>query len=416
MVVDYKEPVKVLRWSARMPFDQLSIFTAIGLSSAALALTLFMSWLVGRSDSYLLTWSIGLAVIVAGVVAFVGFGSAFDADLLLAAFILLIGGFGLIYAGTLQFCSEQARWKRATAASAIGLLPTVAAFAFGYSGTGTMAANLGIALLLALTGLQYVAARAETPLLMVANATLYFITAVSFVACAYELAWHGQYILEAQPANWAEQVNSFVVIVGLTGIGALSLTIHQIRIANRHRSEARRDPLTGLRNRRGLFDDYADDAAGETTIVVMDLDYFKAINDRFGHAAGDRVLRAFAEIVLSNIRPDDIAGRLGGEEFCILSNAPVSVAAAMAERIRSELAAKPFMTPSGIMQATVSAGIAVRSGEPETLQALLDRADVALYQAKEAGRNRIEISGLYRPVPARADASANSGDLAPRLM
>jgi diguanylate cyclase (GGDEF)-like protein len=399
-----------------MPFDQLSIFAAIGLSSAALALTLFMSWMVERSDAYLLTWSIGFVVIVGGVLAFVGFGAAFDADLLLVSFILLICGFGLVYAGTIQFCSEQTRWKHAAAATAIGLLPTVMAFALGYSGSGTIAGNLGIALLLALTGQQYWSARAETPLLMAANATLFRLTALSFVACGFELARHGQYVLQARPNNWAEQVNSLVIIVGLTGMGALSLTIHQIRIANRHRSEARRDPLTGLRNRRGLFDDYPDDAAGDTTVIVMDLDHFKAINDRFGHAAGDRVLRAFAEIILSNIRSSDVAGRLGGEEFCILSDATTAAAAAMAERIRSDLEAKPFMTPSGIMQATVSAGIAIGSDEPESLQALLDRADVALYQAKESGRNRVQISGLYRATPGSADASANSGDLAPRLM
>lgn len=399
-----------------MPFDQLSIFAAIGLSSGALALTLFMSWLVGRSDSYLLTWSIGLAVIVAGVLAFVGFGAAFDADLLLVSFTLLICGFGLVYAGTIQFCCERSRWKQAAAASAIGLLPTVAAFALGYSGTGTMAGNLAIALLLTLTGQQYWSARAETPLLMGANATLYFITAASFVACGFELARHGQYVLEARPDNWAEQINSLVIIVGLTGMGALSLTIHQIRIANRHRSEAMRDPLTGLRNRRGLFDDYPEDTSGETTVIVMDLDHFKAINDRFGHAAGDRVLRAFAEIILSNIRPSDIAGRLGGEEFCILSNITTAAAAAMAERIRSDLEAKPFMTPSGIMQATVSAGIAVRSDESESLQELLDRADAALYQAKEAGRNRLQISGPHYIDPGASGAAANSGDLAARLM
>lgn len=378
-----------------MPFDQSSIFAAIGLSSAALALTLFMSWIVGRSDTYLLTWSIGLAVIVAGVLAFAGFGAAYDAGLQLLSFILLIGGFGLVYAGTIQFCSEQTRWKQAAAACMIGLLPTVTAFALGYSGTGTIAANLGIAVLLGLTGQQYWSARAETPLLMVANATLYFITAVSFVACAFELARQGQYILDARPANWAEQVNSFAIIVGLTGIGALSLTIHQIRIANRHRSDSMRDPLTGLRNRRGLFDDYSGDVALEVTVVVMDLDHFKAINDRFGHAAGDRVLQAFADIILTNIRFGDIAGRLGGEEFCILlANSTMAAAAAMTERIRSRLEAKAFMTPEGVMKATVSAGIAVRSRPPESLQVLLDRADVALYQAKKAGRNRIHMSDM----------------------
>ena len=378
-----------------MLFDQSSIFAAIGFSSAALALTLLMSWLVGRSDTYLLTWSIGLAVLVAGVLAFAGFGPAFDAGLLLVSFVLLIGGFGLVYAGTIQFCTEQTRWKQAAAASVIGLLPTVAAFALGYTGTGTIAANLGIALLLALTGRQYWSARAETPLLMVANATLYFITALSFVACAYELARQGQFILDARPANWAEQVNAFVIIVGLTGIGALSLTIHQIRIANRHRSDSMRDPLTGLRNRRGLFDNYPDEMAVEATVVVMDLDHFKKINDRFGHAAGDLVLQAFADIVLSNIRAGDVAGRLGGEEFCILlTDTTAAAAVAMAERIRARLEAQAMMTPQGEIRATVSAGIAVRSRRPESLQALLDRADMALYQAKKSGRNRVHMSDV----------------------
>ncbi|MDB5653130.1 MAG: hypothetical protein JWQ94_743 [Tardiphaga sp.] len=379
-----------------MPFDQLSIFAAIGLSSAALALTLFMSWLAGRSDTYLLTWSIGLAVIVAGVLVFAGFGAAYDAGLQLLSFVLLISGFGLVYAGATQFCSGRTQHSHAAVAVAIGLLPTVAGFALGYSGVGTIAANLAIGLLLALIGQQYWASRAEAPLLMAANATLYFITAVSFVACGFELARHGQFILGARPSNWAEQANSLVIIVGLTGIGALSLTIHQIRIANRHRTEAMRDPLTGLRNRRGLLDACPDDAGGDATVVVMDLDHFKAINDRFGHAAGDRVLRAFAEIILSNIRPSDIAARLGGEEFCVvLFNCTPAAAAAMAERIRSHLEAKAFMTPAGAIRATVSAGIAVRLNEPESLQALLERADAALYQAKESGRNRIYISGLH---------------------
>ena len=375
-----------------MPLDQLSIFSAIGLSSAALALTLFMSWMVGRSDTYLLTWSIGLAIIVAGVMVFTGSSDSYDPGAQLLSFLLLISGFGLVYAGSAQFCSERTHWRQAIVATAVGLLPTLAAFALGYSGTGTMAANLAIGLLLALTAHQYWMARAETPLMM-ANATLYVITALSFAACSYVLAEHGQFVLEARPANWAEQLNAIVIIIGLTGIGALSLTIHQARIANRHRSEAMTDPLTGLRNRRGLFDGCADEIGVDAAVVVLDLDHFKAINDRFGHAAGDRVLRAFAEVILSNIRSDDIAARLGGEEFCILLSTS-DAAASMAERIRSHLEAKTFVTPQGAIQATVSAGIAVRSPDGETLQALLERADVALYQAKESGRNRIQISVL----------------------
>lgn len=371
-----------------------SIFVAIGLSSAALALTLLANWIVARSESYLLTWSGGLAVIVLAVLLYAGF-TQYDPGLQLAAFVLMNVGFGLIYAGSAEFCSGRPHWVRAGIASIGGLIPVVVAFGFGLTGTGTMFANFGAALLIALTARQYWLERAEARLLMVANATLYLVTAASFAACGFVLLHNGQYVLTERPANWAEDFNSLMVIVGLTGIGALSLTINQIRIANRHKSDAMTDPLTGLLNRRALFGGRPDVTPSGTAIVVMDLDHFKAINDRFGHAAGDRVLRGFAEVIFSNIRADDMAARLGGEEFCIvLSASSPKAVAAVAERIRSTLEAKLFPTAIGPIRATVSVGIAIRTSEPETLQALLGRADQALYEAKAAGRNRVHTSDI----------------------
>jgi diguanylate cyclase (GGDEF)-like protein len=176
----------------------------------------------------------------------------------------------------------------------------------------------------------------------------------------------------------------------------LSLTINQIRTTNRHKSEAMTDPLTGLLNRRALFEDRAQAVPPNTAILLMDLDHFKAINDKFGHAAGDRVLRVFAEVIFSNIRAHDVAARLGGEEFCILmsSSSPKS-AAAVAERVRATLEGLAFQTPDGTINATVSVGVAIRSTNPETLQALLNRADAALYRAKADGRNRVHISDFH---------------------
>jgi diguanylate cyclase (GGDEF)-like protein len=378
-----------------MLLDQFSIFAAIGLSSAALALTLLATWILARSETYLLTWSIGLSTTVAAVIIYAGF-EQYDPMLQLAAFVLLLIGFGLIYAGTAQFCSNQSHWVAAGLVTTIGLVPTAISFALGYTGTGTMTANFGTGLLIALSAAQYWRARAEAPLLMVANALLYLVTAASFVACGVELWRTGQFVLTDRPMNWAEQFNSLMVIVGLTGIGTLSLTINQIRTANRHKSDAMTDPLTGLLNRRALFGETATETASNTAILVMDLDHFKTINDQFGHAAGDRVLRAFAEVIFSNIRSEDVAARLGGEEFCIvLSGSSPKAAAAVAERIRATLETKTFPTSIGAIHATVSVGIAIRSSEPETLQALLSRADAALYQAKAAGRNRIQISDFH---------------------
>lgn len=128
---------------------------------------------------------------------------------------------------------------------------------------------------------------------------------------------------------------------------------------------------------------------------MMDLDYFKTINDRFGHDSGDRILMAFANVIHSNIRANDLAARMGGEEFCIIMpDSSPKASAAVADRIRSEIEATIVQTENGPVRATVSAGIAIRSAEPETLHSLISRADTALYEAKESGRNRVQISGF----------------------
>ncbi len=378
-----------------MFLDQLSILVAIGFSGASLGLTFFMMWAIGRSETHLLVWSIALAFIVAGVVFFGAVVENYSSALLFVSFLLLIAGFGLLHAGCARFCSGQTSWASTVVSVSISFILTAAAFALGYSGTGTMIGNVAIGVLLIQTGRHYWLARAESPLLMTANTVFCAVTAASFIACGYALAEQGQFILTSRPANWAEEINSIVAVAGLSGMGALSLTLNQMRIANGHKSDAMKDALTGLLNRRALFDDPLDVAPAGTAVVMMDLDYFKTINDRFGHDSGDRILMAFAELIRANIRINDLAARMGGEEFCIImpDSTPKS-SAAVADRIRSQIEATSIQTASGPVRATVSAGIAVRSVEPETLQSLLNRADAALYEAKASGRNRVEISSF----------------------
>lgn len=385
-----------------MLLDQFSILVAIGFSGASLGLTLFMMWVVGRSDTHLLNWSAGLAFIVAGVILFGDIIGKFNSKLLLASFILLIVGFGLVYAGSAKFCSSRTSWPLVFVVVGIGVLSTLFAFAMGYSGIGTMTSNVAIGALLALSAHQYWLARAESPFLMIMNAAFYLVTAASFMACGYALAEQGQFILTARPANWAEDINSLVVIAGLTGIGTLSLTLNQTRIANRHKSDAMTDPLTGLLNRRALLDSRIDFVPAGTAVIMMDLDHFKTINDQFGHDAGDQVLKTFAELVRANIRAHDLAARMGGEEFClVLPDSTPRTASSVAERIRSQIEAMTVSTSFGQIQATISAGICIRSSEDETLQALLNRADEALYEAKASGRNRVAISGRASIVSER---------------
>lgn len=381
--------------TSNMLLDQLSILVAIGFSGASLGITLFVMWTVGRSETHLLNWSAGLALLVAGVVFFGTVVERYNAGFLLASFLLLIAGFGLVYAGCSKFCTGQTNWTLTAASVAIGIFLTSGAFALGYSGIGTMIGNWAIGALLIMSARHYWLARAESPLLMTMNAALFVITAASFIACGYALAQQGQIILTSRPANWAEEINSIMVIAGLTGIGTLSLTLNQIRIANSHKSDAMKDALTGLLNRRALFDSNMDIAPAGTAVVMMDLDYFKAINDRFGHDSGDRILKTFAELIRANIRSHDLAARMGGEEFCIvMPDSSPRASAVVADRIRAQIEATIVQTANGPIRATVSAGIAVRSAELETLQSLLNRADAALYEAKASGRNRVQISGF----------------------
>lgn len=159
------------------------------------------------------------------------------------------------------------------------------------------------------------------------------------------------------------------------------------------------DQLTGLYNRRYMtnqLQQYMHRAVMGTkplSIVMLDIDHFKPINDTHGHQAGDEVLQELADRLRHNIRPMDVACRPGGEEFLIiLPETPGELACAAAERIRRSIAADVFNVLSDTRQisVTVSAGVASLQGPNDTMAELLARADSALYQAKSGGRNRVE--------------------------
>jgi diguanylate cyclase (GGDEF)-like protein len=158
---------------------------------------------------------------------------------------------------------------------------------------------------------------------------------------------------------------------------------------------SRTDPLTGLANRRHFFD-VAAAAGAREAIILLDVDHFKAINDRFGHAVGDRVLQAIADRIRANVRPGDVACRFGGEEFAVLlPGADLGAAATVGERLRTGIEAAAVETDAGPLGVTVSVGIATEPGPSPSpradLDALIDRADRALYQAKHHGRNRVRL-------------------------
>jgi len=173
------------------------------------------------------------------------------------------------------------------------------------------------------------------------------------------------------------------------------------------------DSLTGLYNRRyltahldGLLVRLAEGATMGPALLLLDIDWFKRVNDTYGHAAGDAVLRELSARVSRHLRPFDLVARYGGEEFVVvLPETPQRVAEGVAERLRAVVAEAPMAlgASGGEVVITVSIGLAVPATAQETTNSLLHRADEALYAAKAAGRNRV-VSYPDIAVPANAVA------------
>jgi diguanylate cyclase (GGDEF)-like protein len=206
----------------------------------------------------------------------------------------------------------------------------------------------------------------------------------------------------------------------IVGTAFIVLVLSKERTVRIHRDAASTDELTGLLNRRGfvsaarqLIERLARERE-QVSVLAFDLDHFKKINDRFGHATGDAALRVFSDVAGVSLRATDVLGRLGGEEFVAVLRGNANDAAVAAERVRAAFQEAGAIVADQPLGATVSVGVAC--GEPGAdVMTLVAAADVALYKAKENGRNRVELAdglspaalgGQPRPVPAGAGQAA----------
>jgi diguanylate cyclase (GGDEF)-like protein len=243
------------------------------------------------------------------------------------------------------------------------------------------------------------ALRARTPLVVLLTLHALALT-LAIPAC---FAASGRPNDPPQLLGWFAIVH-FETIIFLMGTALFLVAMMKERSEGRHADASMTDPLTGLLNRRGfhvkasrILARAASDGVS-VSVIVFDVDHFKRINDSFGHAIGDEVLATFSETCVTALRPSDVVGRIGGEEFAaILPGCGAEAAFALAERVRRCFSRNAECLGEHMIRATLSAGLACCLDNGKPLGQLIDEADRALYQAKKKGRDRVAVFDDDRP-------------------
>ncbi len=216
-----------------------------------------------------------------------------------------------------------------------------------------------------------------------------------------------------------ERTTQLIALAGLAGLVTAFVLGYALWSNRRHRAElirlAERDELTGLLNRRAIvrkaveFLSRAREAKGTLIIGLIDLDHFKSINDRFGHAVGDQILQRFAAVLRSSLHTNEVFGRYGGEEFLVLfPDYNLDQARQATERLRTALRAQRMRIEDQDVSVTLSLGLASYETGDVLFDQIARRADIALYVAKTQGRDRVEVYNSARHGTVTATAATRN--------
>jgi diguanylate cyclase (GGDEF)-like protein len=387
-----------------MPLDFPTIVVVEGCLALTVGLLLVFTWLQNRHVRGLVWWGVAYLAFGGSIMLLIGGAARADFWLINIGWMVKIAAVALMWSAARQFDGQPIRigWV-----SACALIILLASLILG----DHFDPNLGFAIVALLSG-AFLAAAAfeiwrgrEEPLISrwPAIVLLVFSAAVTMARVPLTVAAPIGVRDFTLTSGWLA-AGVLAALVCETAIAFLVIAMAKERVELRHKLAARIDPLTGLGNRRE-FNSLARrrirrerDDGTPIAMLIFDLDDFKRINDRFGHATGDRVLRIFATAAHQSLRPTDIVCRLGGEEFAaLLSVADTDDAVAAADRVRIAFASAAKTVDDRLVGATVSVGVAMAQHGYEDLPKLLGRADEALYQAKARGRNRVEVATEGRP-------------------
>jgi diguanylate cyclase (GGDEF)-like protein len=384
-----------------MNLDVNTLFMVTIYVEAILGLLLLFAWVQNTAIHAVAWWGFAHLIRAASVVLFGMYGSAPDLITIDLANALLFTAFAVTWTGARVFDGRPAEPVYLVTGAMLWLLVCRLPVLADAVDARSLVASSIITAYTWLTAYEFWHGRRE-PL-------------VSRWPAIFMLFAHGALFLLRTPLvaalPWAPSnrvlgsvwltVLSFEALLFTISIAFILLAMAKERTELRHRTAALVDPLTGIANRRSFMQDAAqlakrhDGNPRPTAVLLIDLDHFKSINDRFGHAVGDRVLEIFAESARQSIRSSDLLGRLGGEEFAaVLSDTSRDKAAGVAERIRECFAQAAQEVDNRPVFATLSIGLAHCQEAPLNVTELMAQADRALYIAKERGRNRVEIASL----------------------
>ncbi|HXL68848.1 MAG TPA: GGDEF domain-containing protein [Xanthobacteraceae bacterium] len=391
-----------------MVLDVKTLFVVAVLVAAVIGSILIFAWLQNRGQRALLWW--GMAHILAGTgVALLAMrGNVSDFWSIVIGNALLYAGGGMQWNAARVFDRRPPRPILIYAGSAAWIAACLVPGFLGSSDARVILSSIIIAAYSFATAYEIWCGRAERlalrwpaiavlgfhGLVMTARIPLTMLLPLPAGYAIFASPWFGVMVLEG--------------LLNAVALAVIILALTKERMELAHRNAAMLDPLTGIANRRAFLELGSRLLKARVrdrkpvAVILFDLDRFKEINDRFGHSAGDRVLKTFCRVARATLRADDLIGRLGGEEFAaILSGMPAVGAAATAERIRAA-----FEAAVGTVATTVSAGIVASESPGNDIELLLDRADEALYLAKANGRNRIEVLDFGSGTPVRAASAA----------
>ncbi len=402
-----------------MPLDVKTLFLLTVDVEAMLGLLLLFAWVQNTSIKALAWWGSAHLLRTLSIALYGMFGSVSQLLSLDLANALLFTSYAVAWSGARVFDGRRPRpgWVISGA--------TVWVFACQipqFSQAIEIRALLGstiVAAFLWLTAFEFWRGRDERLLSRWPAILILFGHGAIFLLHSPLSAILGPAADPALASAWMSVISTEQVLATIS-IAFILLAMAKERTELHHKTAALLDSLTGLANRRAFLDSAAQLTQSQTArdvpvaVFMIDLDRFKSVNDRFGHSVGDEVLRIFAESAQVNVRPCDIVGRLGGEEFAVLlADACRDNAFKVAERIRATFAALAATVAGHAVNATASIGVAIIQDPQQDVAALLAQADQALYRAKARGRNRVVVIGLDLLLEGGGDASAPAALAAP---